>query len=100
MGPDVFDATVDTNILLLRNGAPWASVSFGAVTIGNDFDRQTGNVSQYLNEHGVIMSTLDEGEPWAILSSAEMDLKRKIEEVGTPLKDWDIEIYRGIVTGL
>ncbi len=99
MGPDVFDATVDTNILLLQNGAPWATVSLDAVTIGHDFDRQTGNISQYLNEHGVIMSTPDEGEPWAILSSTEMDLKRKIEEVGTRLKDWDIEIYRGIVTG-
>ncbi|MXV77036.1 hypothetical protein F4001_01670, partial [Candidatus Poribacteria bacterium] len=99
MGPDVFDATVDTNILLLQNGAPWATVSLDAVTIGNDFDRQTGNISQYLNEYGVIMSTPDEGEPWAILSSAEMDLKRKIEEAGTPLKDWDIDIYRGIVTG-
>ena len=39
------------------------------------------------------------GEPWAILSPAEMNLKRKIEAVGKPLKDWDINIYRGIVTG-
>ena len=41
----------------------------------------------------------DTGKPWAILSSAEMDLKRKIEAVGKPLKDWDINIYRGIITG-
>ena len=39
------------------------------------------------------------GEPWAILSSAELNLKRKIEDIGKPLKDWDINIYRGIVTG-
>ena len=39
------------------------------------------------------------GEPWAILSSVELNLKHKIEDVGKPLKDWDINIYRGIVTG-
>ena len=26
-------------------------------------------------------------------------IKRKIEAVGTPLKDWDINIYRGVLTG-
>lgn len=26
-------------------------------------------------------------------------LKSKIEKIGTPLKEWDIEIYRGILTG-
>ena len=25
-------------------------------------------------------------------------IKRKIESVGTPLKDWDINIYRGVLT--
>ena len=29
----------------------------------------------------------------------KLNLKRKIEVVGKPLKDWDINIYRGIVTG-
>ena len=39
------------------------------------------------------------GEPWAIFSSAELALKRKIEDIGIPLKDWNINIYRGIITG-
>ena len=38
-------------------------------------------------------------ESWVILSPIEQSIKRKIEEVGTPLKDWDINIYRGILTG-
>ena len=29
----------------------------------------------------------------------EQSIKRKIESVGTPLKDWDINIYRGVLTG-
>ena len=34
-----------------------------------------------------------------ILSDIEQRIKAKIEAIGTPLKDWDINIYRGILTG-
>jgi hypothetical protein len=34
-----------------------------------------------------------------VLSPIEKRIKAKIEAVGTPLKDWDINIYRGILTG-
>jgi hypothetical protein len=34
-----------------------------------------------------------------VLSPIEQRIKAKIEAVGTPLKDWDINIYRGILTG-
>ena len=37
--------------------------------------------------------------PWVILSPIEQSIKQKIEAVGTPLKDWDINIYRGVLTG-
>jgi hypothetical protein len=33
------------------------------------------------------------------LSQIEQDIKKKIECVGIPLKDWDIQIYRGVLTG-
>ena len=38
-------------------------------------------------------------DSWVILSPIEQSIKRKIEVVGTPLKDWDINIYRGVLTG-
>ena len=38
-------------------------------------------------------------DSWVVLSSIELSIKKKIESVGTPLKDWDINIYRGILTG-
>ena len=38
-------------------------------------------------------------DSWVILSPIERSIKRKIEAVGTPLKDWDINIYRGVLTG-
>ena len=36
---------------------------------------------------------------WCILNPIEQSIKAKIEKIGVPLKDWDIKIYRGILTG-
>ena len=36
---------------------------------------------------------------WVILSPIEKRIKDKIESVGIPLKNWDINIYRGVLTG-
>ena len=38
-------------------------------------------------------------DSWVILSPIEQSIKQKIEAVGTPLKDWDIQINYGIKTG-
>ena len=99
MGSGVFDATVDTNILLLQNTVPDARLAFAATTIKSNFDTHTGDIAQYVKDNGVAMELPAEGEPWVILSPTELVLKRKIEDVGKPLKDWDINIYRGIITG-
>ena len=34
-----------------------------------------------------------------ILSEIEQCIKAKIEKIGTPLKEWNVNIYRGILTG-
>ena len=99
MGPDVFDATVDTNILLLQSALSDVHLPFTATTIKSDFDKHTGDIAKYLKDNGVAMELPSKGEPWAILSPTELALKRKIEEVGKPLKDWDINIHYGIKTG-
>ncbi len=99
MGPDVFEATVDTNVLLFQNAVSDAPVTFRGVSIGADFDRQTDNISQYLTDNGIRMEMPAENEPWAILSSAELKVRHKIEDIGKPLKDWDVNIYRGITIG-
>ncbi|WP_231173326.1 class I SAM-dependent DNA methyltransferase [Helicobacter pylori] len=38
-------------------------------------------------------------ESFIFADTALLDLRGKMESVGTPLKDWDIQIYRGILTG-
>ena len=38
-------------------------------------------------------------DAWVIASPQEIQLKAKIENIGTPLKDWDLKINSGIKTG-
>jgi hypothetical protein len=54
--------------------------------------------SDYI-EQNATASRFDTGESWTILSPIEQSIKRKIEAVGVPLKDWDIRINYGIKTG-
>ena len=46
-----------------------------------------------------VLSSFSSSESWSILSDIERSIKTKIEAVGTPLKDWDIQINYGIKTG-
>ena len=55
-------------------------------------------MSDYIKHHS-IRCRFDNSESWVILSEIEQRIKTKIEAVGTPLRDWDINIYRGILTG-
>ena len=51
-----------------------------------------------MQQEGVVCDFVS-SDSWVILSPIEQSIKRKIEAVGTPLKDWDINIYRGVLTG-
>lgn len=55
-------------------------------------------LSVFVQQEGTICDFAS-SEPWVILTPIEQSIKRKIEAVGTPLKDWDIQIYRGVLTG-
>ena len=54
--------------------------------------------SSFLQQRGALCAFVH-SDSWVILSPIEQSIKRKIEAVGIPLKDWDIHIYRGILTG-
>ena len=49
--------------------------------------------------HNAVPTDFSGSDSWVILSPIEQSIKRKIEAVGVPLKDWDINIYRGVLTG-
>ena len=94
LGANVFEnATVDTNILLYsksNNRGNTISVTLN----GNCLEK----LSDYIQQQGTICQ-FNGCDSWVILSPIEQSIKRKIEAVGTPLKDWDIQINYGIKTG-
>ena len=98
LGPDVFDAAVDTNILLLRNTNA-KKTTFPAVSFRAKFNQHNDNIAQYVHDHAIDMQHPNKDEPWTISDATEYNLKRKIVRMGTPLKEWDVSIYRGILTG-
>lgn len=55
-------------------------------------------MSVFVQQSGTVCD-FSGSDSWVILSPIEQSIKRKIEAVGTPLKDWDIQINYGIKTG-
>jgi adenine-specific DNA-methyltransferase len=93
MGPGIFDsATVDTNILIIRDRKV-RQHQLKAFPL-----EDKNQIHTLSKEEMTEMNQLSE-ESWIILKPEEMAIKEKIERIGTPLKDWDINIYRGVLTG-
>lgn len=55
-------------------------------------------MSDFVRQNGV-NNTFEGDETWAILNGTEYQIRKKIEAVGSPLKKWNINIFRGILTG-
>ena len=96
-GVKIFEsATVDTNILLFAKAAN-EHKTLCAVTNKQNKD-SVKNLSVFVQQSGSVCE-FSNSDSWVIHSPIEQSIKRKIEAVGTPLKDWDINIYRGVLTG-
>ena len=92
-GVKVFEqATVDTNILMFakdknRQQTQACIVKKEGIKDLSVFIRQSSSICSFGSDS------------WVVLSPIEQGIKAKIEAVGTPLKDWDIQINYGIKTG-
>ena len=96
-GVKIFEsATVDTNILLFSKTENQHE-TVCAVTNKQNKD-SVKNLSDFVQQQNSICD-FNSSDSWVILSPIEQSIKRKIEAVGTPLKDWDIQINYGIKTG-
>ena len=96
-GVKIFEsATVDTNILLFSKSNNLHE-TVCAVTNKQNKD-SVKNLSDFVQQQNSICDFAT-SDSWVILSPIEQSIKKKIEAVGTPLKDWDINIYRGVLTG-
>jgi len=97
-GYQVFDATVDTNILLFQKTEPSGNI-INILNIQPDFT-PSADIADYFNSHRLEMkqSELD-SNCFTFGDETMMNLKKKIKEKGIPLKNWDIKICFGIKTG-
>ena len=94
-GIKIFDAaTVETNILIAKKESYTQNTLACIISNTDDLNKLSVLVQQQAVE-----CNFAENDSWIILSAIEQSIKRKIEAVGTPLKDWDIRINYGIKTG-
>ena len=91
----IFDsATVLVNILSLEKCNNQGQTLSCSVEDGFDVSK----LSDYVQTH-IQVSSFQSDDTWSILSEIELSIKRKVEEAGVPLKNWDVEMYRGVLTG-
>ncbi len=88
-------ATVEVNILIAKRESFNKQVE--AVAVKGDYKVGT-SINDYLNKNGILLNDLSK-ESWVILSKSDYEIKNKIAETGTQLKDWDLEFFRGFLTG-
>ena len=89
-------ATVDTNILLFSKST---SRHQTACAVANKKHKNCIDNLRIFVQQERVMCDFNTADSWVILSPIEQSIKRKIEAVGIPLKDWDIQINYGIKTG-
>ena len=96
-GVKIFESvTVDTNILLFSKSSNQHK-TVCAVTNKQNKD-SVKNLSDFVQQQNSVCD-FGSSDSWVVLSPIEQSIKQKIEAIGTPLKDWDINIYRGVLTG-
>ncbi len=87
-------AAVDTSIMNFIKQTPLKESGFKYYEpTPNDKDDLKNTPSLLMKQNA--LST----ESFIFANATLLDLRDKMESVGTPLKDWDIQIYRGILTG-
>ncbi|TXJ47142.1 Eco57I restriction-modification methylase domain-containing protein [Brachyspira aalborgi] len=92
-------------------GANWfesATVDTNIITYAKDREKQEKieaykiskceNIELNKNEKDNFIFTSEDYGAWIILNKTEKDILEKVEKF-KPLKDWNINIYRGILTG-
>lgn len=87
-------AAVDTSIISFIKQPPLKESDFNYYE-PTENDKDDLKSTPYLLMRQNALST----ESFIFANATLLDLRDKIESIGTPLKDWDIQIYRGILTG-
>jgi len=96
-GLKVFEsATVDTSILILKRGN--CEFRLSACHFKNDYDIKQC-INEYFDKNKILLTNYIY-ERWTITDSYKSNLSQKIRNKGKQLLNWDVEIFRGLLTGL
>ena len=96
-GLKIFEsASVDTCILLYAKSNNMHQTHCTMMSNIDNFD--LNNLSNFILENTSV-SDFKDSEAWVILTPLESRVKKKIESLGIPLQDWNIQINYGIKTG-
>ncbi|MCD6433646.1 MAG: Eco57I restriction-modification methylase domain-containing protein, partial [Sulfurimonas sp.] len=91
-------ATTDTSILSFKKSTK-KNNSFVYCDIDNSYKKNT-ELEKFISKKGFEYQQNDlQGDSFSFANPEELKIKKKIEKIGTPLKEWDIDINRGILTG-
>ena len=93
-GQKIFEsATVDVNILIFSKEKNMGNTK---ACVAKDECRD--NLSVFVQQNNVLLN-FSGSNSWNVLNPLELSIKSKMESIGVPLKDWNVHIFRGILTG-
>ncbi|WP_120851969.1 class I SAM-dependent DNA methyltransferase [Helicobacter pylori] len=87
-------ATVDTSIISFIKQPPLKESVFKYYEPTENDKENLKNAPSFFMRQNALQT-----ESFIFADTTLLDLRDKIEQSGTPLKDWGIQIYRGILTG-
>lgn len=87
-------ATVDTSIIHFIKQPPLKESVFNYYEPTENDKENLKNTPSLLMRQNALQT-----ESFIFANTTLLDLRDKMENIGTPLKDWGIQIYRGILTG-
>ncbi|MBH0300164.1 class I SAM-dependent DNA methyltransferase [Helicobacter pylori] len=87
-------AAVDTSIIHFIKQAPLKESVFKYYEPTQNDKENLKNTPSLLMRQNALST-----ESFIFANTTLLDLRDKMENIGTPLKDWGIQIYRGILTG-
>ena len=95
MAQNFGEATTYTCIVQLANEA---NQSKTMSCYAKDDRAAMANPAGYFQRHAILQKGLNE-KPWVVVSKERQRIKSLVEQQGTPLSEWDIQINYGIKTG-
>ncbi len=90
-------ATAYTNIFLLQKERRKNLADFFVCRIGNDY-KLSIPLADYFAEKRIAAKNYNENS-WIVPSKEKQIIKQKVERQGVALEKWNLQIYRGILTG-